>query len=205
MGVWDVDGINGTRVEGVQQLLGVFLAAACQKAVELPGFGIALRASSNEQAFRQQCRSIKFSTYTMPPRIYPKGLRRSENHHKQGPPGSPDTVNVTSTEVKPVDKEAAKLFSFSTLRTMLRDGKWREVAQYLSDGIEAATNNKGFDKEECVIVIRSSILSDKWDEDRLLAKQAMQRDRRLAMPPITEKRRPKSDERLPSLETQQNA
>lgn len=53
MGVWDVDGINGTRVEGVQQLLGVFLAAACQKAVELPGFGIALRASSNEQAFLQ--------------------------------------------------------------------------------------------------------------------------------------------------------
>ena len=88
---------------------------------------------------------------------------------------------------------------------MLRDGKWREVAQYLSDGIETATNNNGFDKEECVIVIRSSILSDKWDEDRLLAKQAMQRDRRLAMPPITEKRRPKSDERLPSLETQQNA
>jgi len=138
------------------------------------------------------------------------------------------------------------------------------VAQYLSDGIEAATNNKGFDKEEmlhvvnylrkhgesvhiddvrfsllglplgsgslesairrvvnfrmkgngtfwrlpkaeCVIVIRSSILSDKWDEDRLLAEQAMQRDRRLAKPPITEKRRPKSDERLPSLETQQNA
>jgi len=134
-----------------------------------------------------------------------KGIKAIGEPPHKGPTGSPDTVNVTSTEVKPVDKEAAKLFSFSTLRTMLRDGKWREVAQYLSDGIEATTNNKGFDKEECVIGIRSSILSDKWDEDRLLAKQAMQRDRRLAMPPITEKRRPRSDARLPSLGTQQNA
>ena len=198
-----------------------------------------------------------------------KGIKALGEQPQPEPSVSIDTLNVATTkalpdEKLPDEKVNANPFSFSTLRTMLRDGKWREVAQYLSDGIKAATNNKGLNeaevlrvvnylrkhgeaghldyvkfsllglplgsgsiesairrvvnlrmkgngtfwrlpKAECVIVIRSSILSNKWDEDRLLAKRAMQRDRRLAMPPITESPRSKSDARLPSLETQQNA
>jgi hypothetical protein len=60
-------------------------------------------------------------------------------------------------------------------------------------------------KAECMLVLRGSILSDRWDEDRTRAKEEMLKNRQLAMPPIDETPRPKSEARLESPESQGNA
>ncbi len=50
-------------------------------------------------------------------------------------------------------------------------------------------------KAECILVLRSSILSGRWDEDRKRTKLAMQRNRKLSMPPVRESAPSKSDAR----------
>ena len=162
-------------------------------------------------------------------------------------------------------EQPADAILFPPLRTMLRDGKWREVADKLEASIEPTTgscsSNTGLDRDEvlrvirylrqhgeaghldypmfslmglplgsgsiesairrvinlrmkgngifwripkaeCILVLRSSILSGRWDEDRKRIKLAMQKDRRLAMPPIRETTSAKSDARLEPMETQ---
>lgn len=162
-------------------------------------------------------------------------------------------------------EQPADAILFPPLRTMLRDGGWREVADKLEASIEPKTgscsSNTGLDldevlrvirylrqhgeaghldypmfslmglplgsgsiesairrvinlrmkgngifwripKAECILVLRSSILSGRWDEDRNRIKLAMQKDRRLAMPPIRETTSAKSDAKLEPMETQ---
>jgi hypothetical protein len=56
-------------------------------------------------------------------------------------------------------------------------------------------------KAERILVLRASILSGRWDEDRARIKRAMQKSRKLAMPPIRESTYAKTDARLTPLET----
>lgn len=193
-----------------------------------------------------------------------KGIKALGEPHQAVSSDPTAVVSTELAEAMSVNGQAIKPIQYSTLRTMLRDGQWREVAQLLSDGMKYAINNKGFEnaevvrvvnylrnhgeaghldytkfsllglplgsgsiesairrvvnlrlkgngtfwrlaKAEGVLAIRSSVLCGKWDEDRLLAKQAMARDRRHSMPPIIETSRSKSDARLQTFETQQNA
>lgn len=57
-------------------------------------------------------------------------------------------------------------------------------------------------KAECILVLRSSIISGRWDEDRKRVKLAMQKNRKLAMPPIQESEFENSDAKLEPLEIQ---
>ena len=51
-------------------------------------------------------------------------------------------------------------------------------------------------KAERILVLRASILSGRWDEDRERVKRGMQKNRKLAMPPIRESNLSKTDARL---------
>ena len=76
-----------------------------------------------------------------------------------------------------------------------------------SDSIESAIrrvinlrmkNNGTFwrlPKAECILVLRASILSGRWDEDRKRIKQSMQASRKQAKPPLIESTSRKSDAR----------
>jgi hypothetical protein len=57
-------------------------------------------------------------------------------------------------------------------------------------------------KAERILVLRSSILSGRWDHDRERVKRGMQTSRKLAMPPIRESTLAKMDARLAPMETQ---
>jgi hypothetical protein len=57
-------------------------------------------------------------------------------------------------------------------------------------------------KAERILVLRASILSGRWDEDRERVKRGMQKSRKLAMPPIRESNLSKTDARLAPMETQ---
>ena len=57
-------------------------------------------------------------------------------------------------------------------------------------------------KAERILVLRASILSGRWDQDRERVKRGMQKSRKLAMPPIRESNLSKTDARLAPLETQ---
>lgn len=57
-------------------------------------------------------------------------------------------------------------------------------------------------KAECILVLRSSILSGRWDEDRKRIKLEMQRNRKLSKPPLRESVPSKSDAKKKRSKTQ---
>lgn len=50
-------------------------------------------------------------------------------------------------------------------------------------------------KAECILTLRASILSGRWDEDRDRIKLGMRGNRKLSKPPVEESKKSKSDER----------
>ena len=102
--------------------------------------------------------------------------------------------------IKSLGEQIGDVLTFPSLRTKLRDGQW--IRRVINLRMKSNGTFWRVTKAERILVLRASILSGRWDEDRERVKRGMQKSRKLAMPPIRESNLSKTDARMAPMETQ---